>query len=63
MAFLLVQQLTLPVLLVVFVNAHAASAVLTAMATWMFFSMHLVSVELEDPFGYDWNDLPLDWCA
>ena len=67
MAFLLIGQITIPALFVLFVRddnyggGAITSAMLAAVATWMYFAMHQVAVELEDPYGYDWNDLPLDW--
>lgn len=61
MAFLLIGQITIPALFVFFVLEQPTSATLAGVATWMYFAMHQVAVELEDPYGYDWNDLPLDW--
>ncbi len=61
MAFLLIGQITIPALFVFFVRDQPTSAILAGVATWMYFAMHQVAVELEDPYGYDWNDLPLNW--
>lgn len=45
-----------------FFCTHCGWATILAMApvTFLFLGLDSISGEIENPFGYDWNDLPLD---
>lgn len=59
MILLLVYSLTVPIVMAAWLDSYWMVCGLTFVATWSYFAINEVNRDLEDPFLYDPNDLPL----